>query len=51
MESYGTANKVHISEDFMKQIKDYSDEFNLTERGSLEIKGKGQMKTYFLEGK
>lgn len=47
MESHGETGKIHISDDFYSAIKGNSFEF--TERGVIAIKGKGQMKTYFLE--
>ncbi|MBK9249074.1 MAG: tetratricopeptide repeat protein [Ignavibacteria bacterium] len=74
MESHGEAGKIHVSEEFMKQLfmvenewlmvngkllLDEADEFSsltihhlpftIIPRGELEIKGKGMMKTYFLE--
>jgi class 3 adenylate cyclase/Tfp pilus assembly protein PilF len=73
MESHGEAGRIHVSEDFVKQItqtpknptqtlpgrEGFSSSFSfplgegrdgvLIERGEMEIKGKGTMKTYFLE--
>ena len=55
MESNGIPGKIHVSREFawllrsrMKMKKDV-EEFILEERGELNIKGKGLMKTYFLE--
>ncbi|MBL7998355.1 MAG: tetratricopeptide repeat protein [Candidatus Kapabacteria bacterium] len=53
MESHGEAGKIHVSDDFRTAVKTcrgtslHSIEF--VERGDLAIKGKGIMKTYFLE--
>jgi class 3 adenylate cyclase len=52
MESHGEAGKIHVSEDFMQAVSSL-DKGNrrliFTERGEMGIKGKGMMKTYFLE--
>ncbi len=56
MESHGEENKIHVSSDFyrhlqnrfaMTKITDH--DFVFEKRGELEIKGKGLMRTYFLE--
>jgi len=53
MESHGEAGKIHISDDFRIAVETcrgtslHTIEF--IERGEMEIKGKGMMKTYFLE--
>ena len=55
MESYGEAGKIHTSEDFLSAVemqrRAYSSlhEIQFTPRGEMDIKGKGMMKTYFLE--
>ncbi|MBK9249520.1 MAG: adenylate/guanylate cyclase domain-containing protein [Ignavibacteria bacterium] len=67
MESHGEAGKIHVSEEFMKNLlmvngellMEEEDEFSsltinhlpltIISRGEMEIKGKGMMKTYFLE--
>ncbi|MBK9249086.1 MAG: tetratricopeptide repeat protein [Ignavibacteria bacterium] len=57
MESHGEAGKIHVSEEFMQAIigacRDLSisslKSLKFKERGKMEIKGKGLMKTYFLE--
>ncbi|MBS1537707.1 MAG: hypothetical protein JST20_08175, partial [Bacteroidetes bacterium] len=49
MESHGEAGKIHCSEEFAMHLQNRDDSFVLTERGEMEIKGKGIMKTYFLE--
>ncbi|MFM7543779.1 MAG: adenylate/guanylate cyclase domain-containing protein [Ignavibacteria bacterium] len=48
MEMHGKDGKIHISEQFANEIKNYP-EFRIVPRGQIEIKGKGMMKTYFLE--
>ncbi|XP_070565560.1 soluble guanylate cyclase 88E-like [Ptychodera flava] len=49
MESNGEAMKIHISQ----VTKDYlaGGPYEITERGMLQVKGKGEMKTYWLEQK
>jgi len=64
MESYGEAGKIHVSEDFKHAVETLhttslpfhttSLPFHATSlqfilRGEMDIKGKGMMKTYFLE--
>ncbi|XP_067133555.1 atrial natriuretic peptide receptor 1-like [Centruroides vittatus] len=49
MESNGQAMKIHVSSD-TKFILDIFGTFKLTLRGDIEIKGKGVMRTYWLEG-
>jgi adenylate cyclase len=70
MESHGEAGKIHVSEEFVRElgmrneeliIKDKeltgdnsqyvicNSQFIFVPRGVMEIKGKGMMKTYFLE--
>lgn len=47
MESHGVADKVHVSEDYRKLL---ADKFCFAERGAIEVKGKGEMRTWFLTG-
>ncbi|WP_206057193.1 adenylate/guanylate cyclase domain-containing protein [Nitratireductor sp. XY-223] len=47
MESHGEAGKIQISDDTAGLL---GDGFELEPRGAIEIKGKGQMATYFLTG-
>ena len=49
MESHGEAGKVHISEAVFVALQ-HSDSlrFNLEERGEIDIKGKGAMRTWFV---
>ncbi len=46
MESHGEAGKIHVSEEFVVPL---ADRFIFRERGDIRIKGKGTMRTYFLE--
>jgi PAS domain S-box-containing protein len=50
MESTGLPMKIQISETTYKYLK-AAGGFHMQERGDLEVKGKGKMKTYFLTGK
>ncbi|MCB1178936.1 MAG: GAF domain-containing protein [Leptospiraceae bacterium] len=47
MESHGMPGKIHCSEDFYLSVKD---KFNFEDRGIIDVKGKGKMHTYFLNG-
>jgi len=47
MESSGMPGKIQISEQFYQSLKD---QFEFEERGIISVKGKGKMKTYWLEG-
>ncbi|MBI3259930.1 MAG: tetratricopeptide repeat protein [Ignavibacteriae bacterium] len=54
MESHGESGKIHVSEDFAKELEKQSTSSSMssmkfTPRGKMDIKGKGMMKTYFLE--
>lgn len=46
MESSGIPGKIHVSSGFYANT---SQKFHFEKRGLIEIKGKGQMETYFLE--
>lgn len=48
MESSGLPGKIHISEQTMAEL---NSQFNLEERGMVECKGLGQVKTFFLNGR
>ena len=48
MESNSEAGRIHISEQFAKAIES-NPEFNLIPRGTINIKGKGKMNTFWLE--
>lgn len=45
MESSGEPGKIHVSADVYEALKD---KFEFEERGEIEVKGKGKMRTYFL---
>ncbi len=47
MESSSIAGEVHVSERFKEAVTEY-EEFSYVERGEIEIKGKGKMKTFFM---
>ena len=47
MESHGIPGIVHISEATYLKIKDQN--FNIEDRGEIEVKGKGMMNTYILK--
>jgi class 3 adenylate cyclase len=47
MESHGLPGKIHVSEAMRELL---ADDFELVERGEVEVKGKGAMRTFFLEG-
>ena len=70
MESHGEAGKIHVSEEFVRELEMRNEELRMKDkeltgdnsqfvichsqfifvpRGEMEIKGKGMMKTYFLE--
>ncbi|MBI3259927.1 MAG: adenylate/guanylate cyclase domain-containing protein [Ignavibacteriae bacterium] len=50
MESHGEPGKIHVSEDFVKVAGKYGNSIiKFNPRGEMDIKGKGMMKTYFLE--
>jgi adenylate cyclase len=48
MESYSEESRLHVSQSTYELIKD---DFDCTSRGMTEIKGKGQMETWFVEGR
>ena len=47
MESSGEVGKVNISESTYELVKDY---FDVTSRGMIEVKNKGKIKMYFVDG-
>ena len=50
MESHGEAGKIHVSEEFKHAVETQNfASLQFIERGEMAIKGKGMMKTYFLE--
>ncbi|MDM8563384.1 adenylate/guanylate cyclase domain-containing protein, partial [Candidatus Marithioploca araucensis] len=46
MESHGVANKIQVSDSVYEELKA---DYLLSKRGKIQIKGKGEMVTYFLE--
>ncbi|XP_069829012.1 guanylate cyclase soluble subunit beta-2-like [Dendropsophus ebraccatus] len=46
MESHGVPDKIHLSPTSFNALK--HQDFEIVERGVIEVKGKGKMKTYFL---
>ncbi len=46
MESHGIPGKIQVTEAVYLKLKD---KFTIVQRGFVEVKGKGEMKTYFLE--
>ncbi len=56
MESHGEASRIHCSSDFYRHLqnrmamrKETPSRLSFVKRGEIEIKGKGMMRTYFLE--
>jgi adenylate cyclase len=50
MESHGEAGKIHVSEEFKHAVETlHATSLQFIRRGEMDIKGKGKMKTYFLE--
>jgi len=45
MESHGEAGKIHVTEEVYEVLKN---KFLFAERGEMDIKGKGVMRTWFL---
>jgi adenylate cyclase len=48
MESTDTVGRIQVPEDVYERLKD---EFVLQERGRIEVKGKGIMRTWYLVGR
>lgn len=53
MESTGETGKIHISDTFQQALAKSSNStaYSMLERGAIEIKGKGSMNTFWLEGR
>ncbi|MCB9170557.1 MAG: adenylate/guanylate cyclase domain-containing protein [Flavobacteriales bacterium] len=47
MESHGVGGKVHVTEELYQACRNA---YSFEERGVIEVKGKGPMRTYFLRG-
>jgi adenylate cyclase len=48
MESHGVPGKIQVTEDTYQLLKD---QYSFVERGEIEIKGKGMMNAYLLQGR
>ena len=48
MESHSLPGKIQVTKDFYEQVRS---DFNLTSRGLIEVKGKGELETWWLESK
>ena len=48
MESHGVPGEIQVTEETYHLLKDL---FNFVERGEIEIKGKGMMNAYLLQGR
>ncbi|MBT3218919.1 MAG: hypothetical protein HN348_07485 [Proteobacteria bacterium] len=48
MESHGVAGEIQTTEKYQECLRD---EYLFDERGTIEVKGKGPMRTYFLRGR
>lgn len=50
MESHGSVGRIHVSSDFVDVLnKQSSGSWTVIERGNIEVKGKGKLKTYWIE--
>jgi class 3 adenylate cyclase len=47
MESHGVSGRIQVSDQVRELI---GDKFDMQPRGEIEVKGKGNMSTYFLTG-
>lgn len=50
MESTGLPERIHLSDDTYKRLTN-REQYIFEERGEIDIKGKGLMRTYFLLGR
>lgn len=48
MESQGVADRIQVTSSVYEQLKD---EYTFKERGQIDVKGKGEMMTYWLMGR
>jgi class 3 adenylate cyclase len=48
MESTGEPGRIHVTARLRDEL---GDRFRFTPRGELQVKGKGTMRTYFLDGR
>ncbi len=51
MESTGESGRIHCSAEFAAELQLHSNDFVLEERGPINVKGKGQIQSYFLSKK
>uniref|UniRef100_A0A914GVK4 Guanylate cyclase domain-containing protein n=1 Tax=Globodera rostochiensis TaxID=31243 RepID=A0A914GVK4_GLORO len=51
MESTGVPEKIQCSEQYMEGLHKHYPEFRMAPRGKIDIKGKGECCTHWLEGK
>jgi class 3 adenylate cyclase len=49
MEEYGIPGRIQVTECFKKKLSQTDAQFGFIERGIISIKGKGEMKTWFLQ--
>jgi adenylate cyclase len=48
MESHGVAGRIHVTDSIRQQL---NESFMLEKRGAIDVKGKGQMHTWFLNSR
>jgi PAS domain S-box-containing protein len=48
MESHGIPGQIHVTDSTYERLRE---QYLLTERGTIQVKGKGEMTTYFLTGR
>ncbi len=49
MESHGIEGKIHCTEEFVENLSAFEHDFLISERGEIEVKGKGTLRTYFIK--
>jgi class 3 adenylate cyclase len=49
MESTSEPGRIHISEALAKELNEALNEAHIVPRGTVDVKGKGRMQTYWLE--
>jgi class 3 adenylate cyclase len=47
MESHGAPHAIHVSSSLERHL---ATDFDLEDRGEIEVKGKGRMRTFFVRG-
>ena len=48
MESHGAEGAIHVSQDFVDALRSPGHEWKIEQRGDIEVKGKGSLRTYWL---